>query len=347
MPSFARSLIVLAVLFFMAGAVVRADVLTLSNGDKLKGKLVENEDGVITFKSDILGEISIPAGKAKVEVELTPEEKAALAKADEEKKKAEAANKPKATDFKPVELRAAARAPSQATKVDDTGWINRIEFGLTSQRGRWDKLEIYLRTENNRRTPKVEVRFLNRYTYGEVDGEVSADSFISNLRFRRTLTGRLFLQSNTRYERNRITLAKADAEQGIGFGCNLFSNKAMNLAAGVDGALRYRSYYPRANGTVDPAGTSSAMNFFQDLSLAINPRFSLTQDFVAVVNPEDSNDRKFNFNAGLVGKLSRAFNITTRVELEYNKALNPERRSGRLIDMRYHQRIVTTLGYVF
>ena len=354
---FARLLVAAAGLAVASGGVARADVLTLSNGDKLKGRLVANADGVIAFKSDILGEITVPADKASVEVEPTEEEKAAIAKAEEEKKKAEAAaaaakpppKKEKATTFAAIELRTAARAPAQATKVEDTGWINRVELGLTSQKGRWEKTDFYLRTENNRRTPKIEARFLNRYTYGKTYDDRTADVFSSNFRFRRTLSGKLFVQSNTRYDRNRITLPKTDAEQGAGIGFNIFSNKTMNLAAGTDTALRYRTYYVKADGAPVSEGMSAAMSFFQDLSLAINPRFSLTQDFVAVVNPQDTQDQKFNFNAGLAGRITRQFHITTRVEIEYNKTLAPEHRDviDKDVDMRYNQRIVTTLSYVF
>lgn len=351
----ARLVFASVVLSLLTGAGVRADILTLANGDKLKGTLIRNVDDMITFKSDILGEIVVPTTKASVQVELTPEQKAALAKAAEEKrlaaakaadekKKTDAAKapvkKPKATSFSAVDLRTAARTPDRATKVDDTGWINRIEFGLTNQSGRTEKVDIYLRTENNRRTPKTETRFLNRYTYGETEGQRTADSLSSNLRFRRTLTGRVFLQSNTRFDRDRITLVAADAEQGIGLGCNVLSSKTIVVAAGTDAAVRYRSYMSKNSATAaKPDETTTVFDIFQDMSLSINPRLSLTQDFLLVVNPDNSDDHKYNFNAGLTGKITNTFNITTRIELEYNKLLPP--------DLRYNQRVTTTLGYVF
>ncbi|MDF9828567.1 hypothetical protein M2103_000679 [Ereboglobus sp. PH5-5] len=360
MVSFSRMLAIFAVLFCTTGAVVRADILTLANGDKLKGKLIKNLDGMITFKSDILGEIIVPTTKASVEVELTPEQQAALAaKAAEEKRLAEAKaaedakkaaetakKKPKidktaakfdAIDFR--DMRNAAKK-TRSTKVDDTGWVNRIEFGLTSQTGRVDKLDIYLRTENNRRTPKTETRFLNRYTYGETNDERTADSISSNLRFRRTLSGRLFFQSNTRYDRNRITLVGSDVEQGVGMGYNVLSGKQLVIASGLDAAMRHREYMSPSSGAAKtPTDTSAVINVFQDVSWTINRRFSLTQDFVAVLNTNDTNDQKYNFNAGLTGKITNTFNITTRVELEYNKLLAS--------DLRYFQRITTTLGYIF
>ena len=352
MLPYIRRLAFFAAMFCMAGGAVRADVLTLSNGDKLKGALIKNVDGLITFKSDVLGEIIVSALKASVVVDPTPEEKAeaeAKARVEAEKKKAaELAAKKKqpvdktkasfsAIDFR--DLRSGAKKTAN-TKIEDTGWIHRIEFGLTNQSGRNETMDIYLRTENNRRTPKTETRFLNRYTYGEAEGNSTVDSLSSNLRFRRTLTGRLFFQSNTRYGRDRITRVGCDAEQGVGLGCNVVTYKTFVLAAGMDAALRYRTFLDQPNGTPGaPDERTTVMNIFQDMSMSINPRFSLTQDFLALVNTSNADEQKYNFNAGLSGRITTACNITTRIGLEYDKAL--------LSDQRYHQRITTTFGYVF
>lgn len=351
MSLFARSLFMLAVLFVAAGGVVCADVLTLANGDKLKGTLIKNVDGLITFKSDILGEIVIATTKASVEVDLTPEQKAALAKAEEEKKKAAevaAAKQPvdktkasfSAIDFR--DLRNTAKTTSRTTKLEDTGWVNKIEFGLTSQRGRADKLDLTLYTQNNRRTPRTETRFLNSYIYSETDDNLSADSLTSNLRFRYALTQsqKVFFQSNSRYTRDRYALVNADMEQGVGLGSNLVAHKMIVVSAGAEVALRYRSYMDQTPGKPDE--TATVFNVFQDLTLTINPRFTFTQDFVALVNPSDSTDQKYNFNAVLTGKITRALNINTRVEIEYDG-----HRVTLPRDLRYNQRIATTLGYIF
>jgi len=326
MISFARSLMIIAAaVVCMAGGVARADVLTLANGDKLTGKLVRNEGGVITFKSDILGEISVPAAKASVKADPPAQPK----------------KKPKATTFTEVDLRTAARTPERATKVDDTGWINRIEFGLASQSGRRDKLDIYLRTENNRRTPLTETRFLNRYTYGRDAGMRTADSISSNLRFRRTLSRRVFLQSNSRYDRDTIKLLNSDAEQGFGLGANVFGGKAVVISAGAGAAARYRAYMRgSAPSLLASSQFTSVLNAFQDMSVSFSQRFAFTQDFQAVVAPQNNSDYKLNFNAGLTGKVTDTFAITTRLELEYDRSLLPS-------DLRYNQRITTTLVYVF
>lgn len=366
MFSSARSLLLGLAVAFAAAAGARADVLILANGDRIKGTLVKNVDGIITFKSDILGELVIPTTKASVEVELTAEQKAALAKAAAEKAAAEklaaekaAAEKAKATasapqtkpvkrmkkpkttaPFAAVDLLTAARTPERATKVEDTGWINRIEFGLVSQSGRTDKTDIDLRTENNRRTPKSEIRFLNRYIYGETDDKRTTDSFASDLRYRRTLSRKLFFQSNTHYARNSITRIECDGEQGFGLGFNMITLKNLVVAIGSDAALRYNSYMaPIAGGPAPPSQTTRVFDFFQDLSLTINQRFSLTQDFRAMMAPSNEDDYKINFNTSLVGKVTNTFDIVTRLAIEYDRKLAE--------DLRYSQRISTSLVYVF
>jgi len=348
--------VVAAALASLAGGALRADVLTLANGDKLKGKLVSNADGLLTFKSDILGVISVPAAKATVTVDPPP--RAAAPAAAVAPTATVAATTPAAStttsEAKPhkkrkirltpfpalLDPRSAASDPGKVTKADDTGWFNSIGFGLISQSGRTTGLNIDLSAENDLRTPLTDTRFLNRYTYGKTEGIQSADSLSSNLRFRRALTRRLFFQSNTRYTRDAITLTQCDAEQGFGFGMNLKSTKAFMLSAGSDAAVRYRSYYPLdANTPAAPRDLSCVLNVFQDMTLKFNQRFMITQNFNAMVAPTNDSDYKVNFNAGITSKLTDTFNITARAELEYDRTLLP--------DLRYNQRITTSLGYVF
>ena len=374
MPSFARTaLTVAASLFFAAaGGLLRADVLTLANGDKLKGTLVQNVDGMITFKSDILGEIIVATTKASVEVDLTEEQKAAQAakakaeeekrladaraveerKKAEEKKKAEAAavavRQPEKKKRKPpakppafIELRSLTNDPSRLTTVSAPVWYNRIAFGLVSQSGRTDKLDIKIDTENSRRTPKTDLRFTNLYTYSEANDLKSDNLFRSNLRFRRTITaGRLFAQSNTRYERNTIKNVSCDAEQGLGLGYNVLKRKKFNIAVGSDVAERYRLFVDEtASAATNVPRFTTVFDVFQDLSLTLNPRFKLTQDAFAQMAVDNSDDYKVTFSTTLKGNITDFLDISTTIRLEYDNA--------RIGDERYDQRISTSVGYVF
>ena len=364
---FARSLmaVVAVALASLAGGALRADVLTLANGDKLKGKLIRNADGMITFKSDVLGEIVVPAAKASVTVD-PPLPAAPVAVADAvapapavaaaapavgataqaavpealAKPKPKPKRKIRLTPFTTLDPRSAAKDPGRAAKADDTGWFNRINFGLVSQSGRTKSISIDLNTENDLRTPLTDTRFANRYLYGRTAGITSDNAISSSLRFRRVLSSRFFLQSNTRYDRNTITSIQADAEQGLGLGINLKSTKTIVLAAGSEAAVRYRAFLPPdANTPAAPHDLGCVFNVFQDMLLRFNQRFMFTQNFLARIAPTNDNDYKLNFNAGLTSKLTDAFDITAGVELEYDRTLQPE--------LRYKQRITTSIGYVF
>ena len=65
-----KSITLAPVTFLMLiSGLVSADTLQFNNGDRLTGKLVREENGTIYFKSDILGEISLPVSAAKLHIE--------------------------------------------------------------------------------------------------------------------------------------------------------------------------------------------------------------------------------------------------------------------------------------
>jgi putative salt-induced outer membrane protein YdiY len=196
-----------------------------------------------------------------------------------------------------------------------------------------------LRSENNLRTLRTDTRLLNRYVYGRTEGVTSASAISSSLRYRRVLSGNLFLQSNTRYDRNEISRVGCDVEQGAGLGMNLKTTKTFVFAVGADAAARYRSYLRMEPNTL-PDDLSYVLNVFQDMTVFITPRFSFKQNFSAVVAPANSNDYKLNFNAEFTGRLTDTLHLTARAELEYDRRL-PEAA------MRYSQRVTTSLGFVY
>lgn len=360
MLSFARSLILSAGLFFAAAGFLRADTLILANGDRIKGTLIKNVDSIITFKSDILGEIIVPTTKAKVEVDLTPEQQAALAekaaearriadaKAKEEAEKKQAAEKKTATKKRRVptpppsfvDVRTLGKDPAKGT-LADSGWFNRITLGVMSQRGRVDKTDITIETENSRRTPKSDLRFINNYIYSETKGVKSNNQFTSSLRYRRNIaSGRMFGQSNTRYMRNTLRNVAADAEQGLGMGVNVLRKRNAVISVGADVAERYRTF---VNSSVPAAQNirrfTTVSDIFQDMSLTINPRFTLTQDAMMLMALDNSDDYKFTFNTKLISKITTFLNLSTEVRIAYDHSLVPEQRQD--------QRISTSVEYVF
>ena len=311
---------VLAAAFLFVSA--RADVLVLANKDRLTGTVLREEHGMIVFRSDLLGEITVSSELARVEL---PKPTVAEKK---QPKKPDASYK-----FRPLDLRSAAKDPVQVDKAERTPWIRRFELGLTSQSGRAEKSDVAVNFEAGRRSSRSEARFQARYLYGESDDTQTSDLVESSLRLRRNLSRTLFAQSSTRASRDAIKNIDLDGEQGLGLGHNFINTPNMVLAFGAGAAARYRE-----EATLE-GEWDYLVDGFQDFRYELNKRFSIVQDLSMVVAPANEDDYKFRLNAALTGKVTEAFAMTMRYEYEYDRTLD--------IELRDNQRIVTALVYVF
>lgn len=312
------ALALLATVF--CASFARGDVLVLSNKDRITGTLVREEEGKIVFLSDILGEITVPATMARVETPPPP--------------KPSTPRKPDANyRFRPLDLRTAAKDPSQAAKAERVGWVRRFEFGFTSQSGRADKSDLALNFEAGRRGRRSETRYQARYLFGESNDRKTSDLAETNLRLRRNLSERTFAQSSTRLSRDEIKDIDLDGEQGLGLGRNFINTETTVLAFGAGTAARYR------DSATDPGEWAYLVDCFQDFRYEINSRFSVVQDLSMVLAPANRDDYKIRLNTALTGKVTDAFNMTMRYEYEYDRSLD--------LELRDNQRIVTALVYVF
>jgi putative salt-induced outer membrane protein YdiY len=304
--------------FVMTTLTAGADALVLANKDRITGTLVREENGWIVFQSDLLGEVSVPSDRARIE----------FSSAKKEPRRPSVDYK-----FKPLDLRTAAKDPKQVAKADQIGWVRRLEFGFTSQSGGSKKSDMALNFEAGRRGKRSEARFLARYLFGESNDQQTSDLLESSLRLRRNLSENTFAQSSTRVSRDTIKQIDLDAEQGIGLGRNVLNTDSLILAFGAGAAARYRDE------TVEPGGWAYLVDGFQDMRYEINSRLSIVQDLSMVVAPTNSDDYKIRLNAALTGKVTESFNMSMRYEYEYDRSL--------ALDLRDNQRIVTALVYVF
>lgn len=294
---------------------LRADVLVLSNNDRITGTLIRQDLHGIVFDSPLLGRLTVAREAGRVEVT--------------------SASRPLDANytFKSLDLRTIATNPGKALKAERVGWVRRMEFGFTSQSGRSDKSDLSFNFEAGRRGKSTETRFMARYLYGESEDEETSDLAESSLRFRRTLSENTFAQSLTRLSSDRIKRIDLDGEQGLGLGRNVINSDYAVLAFGAGAATRYRDEATQA-GEWD-----YLVDCFQDLRYEINSRLSLVQDLSVVVAPANRDDYKFRINTALTGKVTNTFNMTMRYEYEYDRSLD--------LDLRDSQRIVTALVYVF
>ncbi|MEZ5275149.1 MAG: DUF481 domain-containing protein [Opitutaceae bacterium] len=312
---------------FFAAQLAAETRLVLKNGDFLTGNVSRVEDGVIHFESDVLGHLLIPATDAVIEGTDASAQEATVESAD-----------PQVAEATPT-----PQNPEPATQSTDEStdrlhpppppWKKNIEFGMTLQSGRKDKMDVSGRFTAQRNIREDQYRLYARRLYGETKSEKSTDLFDSSFRWRRDMSPRVFTQALTAYSFDQIKDIHHDFSQGVGVGRKIYNLDTLSVSMGGGATARYRD----ENG--DPPVWNYMVDAFQDMDYAINDVFKVTQDASILIEPEDPDNYTLRLNAALIGKISQTVSLSMRYEYEFDNSLSVENRLS--------QRIITSLGYLF
>lgn len=316
-------------LLFLTATLTAETRLILGNGDSLRGQVVKVEDGVVHFDSEALGILTLPS--TGVTIEETDPSKSAT----QEILAAGAENSA------PVPSKVDSPDPANASNPDDQAasvtrmpaWKKSVEFGLTMQSGRRDKIDVSSRFSANRSVRQDQYRIRARYLYGETSSEKSTDQLESSFRWRRDLNPRMFTQALTAYEYDDIKFINHDFSQSVGVGRKLYNLDTFSFSMGGGAIARYRN----ENG--DPPRWNYMVDAFQDIDYKINSVFEISQDANILIEPEDPDNYSLRLNAALIGKITETVTMSMRYEYEYDNSL--------ALSNRFNQRIITSLGYLF
>jgi len=301
-------------------SAVAQDSLVFPNGDRLSGHLVAEEEAFYHFESDALGRLTVPVEAAEL-VRGAPEERV-----DE------------VEILRPHDADAVAGipVPQPATPVPAARppWTGRFDLGYTWQSGRAEKNELALRAQSDRRIEESEYRLTGEFLYGQVDGVRNTHRYIAGFRWRESFTERLFSQSFTRYEADRMRGIRNRAEQDIGIGYRFLRNERAEASVVPGVTIQY----------TDERGVADQWDYlgsiFQDFVWRFNSRYRIEQDFNALMDPADTEDYIIRFNAGVVGTVRKGINLSIR----YQYLFENQTRPGVSQD---DQRLITSVGYVF
>jgi putative salt-induced outer membrane protein YdiY len=292
------------------------DVLVFPNGDRLSGRLLLEEEGLLHFEHDLLGRISVQSG------EVT------LQRGDADR--AEPAQPPPETALAP-ELPA---PPEEAIPLRRPPWTGRFEFGYTWQSGRAEKNEIALRAQADRKLNDSEYKALGEFLYGQAAGTRNTHRYLSNFRWRESFTPRLFTQTLSQYEADRIRGVRHRAEQNLGVGYRFLKSERLEASIVPGFTVQY----------TDERNLTDRWDFlasaFQDFTWRFSRAHRFEQDLNFLIDPADTDDFIVRFNAGLVGVLRQNINLSVRYQYLYEN----ETRPGI---SQTDQRVITSIGYAF
>ncbi len=296
--------------------------ISLRNGDVLRGRLISEGD-LVLIEHAILGDVEIP--KKSVRSIIRPNQKE-----EEGEEGEETGSQGLGTG--------GSQVPNPWYKglvrvISFEDWTRQFEFGMNSQTGRRDKFDYNARFNMRRRIEKNDYRFEARRYFGESDQVKTTDRVYSNLRWRRDLSPGVFYQSDTLYSSDEIKEIDLNLEQTLGLGYRLLNQKALKVSTGAGLSGRYRE------DNVDNGNTNYLLDVFQDLDYRLGTRFRLTQEFRIAMPPDERSDYEYEFQAGIVSKVTDSLHLSLRYQLEYDRSLPEDRRED--------QRIVSSLGIDF
>jgi putative salt-induced outer membrane protein YdiY len=291
--------------------------ISLRNGDVLRGRLISEGD-VVLIEHSILGDVEIP--KRSVRSIIRPNQSQNEGDTSEEPEKKELpASEPWMKSFVRV--------------ISFEDWTRQLEFGMNLQSGRRDKFDYNARFNMRRRIEKNDFRFEARRYFGESDQEKTTDRLYSNFRWRRDLSPGVFYQSDTLYSSDAIKEIDVNLEQTLGLGYRLLNQKALKVSTGAGLSGRYRE------DNVDNGNTNYLLDVFQDLDYRLGSRLRLTQEFRIALPPDERSEYEYEFQAGIVSKVTDSLHLSVRYQLEYDRSLPEDRRED--------QRIVSSVGIDF
>ncbi len=289
----------------------------LKNGDQLRGRLI-SEDRIVLIEHALLGDVEIPASSVR--------------KIDRPGKTEEPKEESNEEDASPSGSRSAwVDGFVKAISFED--WSRELELGMNSQNGRRDKVDFNARINLRRRIEKNDYRIEARRYYGESSQEKTTDRVFSNFRWRRDISPGVFWQSDSSYSFDAIKEIDLNIEQKLGLGYRFLNQKYLKISTGVGMSGRYRD-------EKDETGiTNYLVDFFQDAGYRINSRFRITQEFRIAIPPDARNEYEYEFETGIISKVTDALRMSFRYQLEYDKSLPEDRRED--------QRFVSALGLDF
>ncbi len=307
-------------------AAAHGDTLRLQSGEVLIGTIVSRTPTEITFDSKALGRISVPA--AGVEIVGNAPESAGTAAA------------PAAA---PSSTRGTGAAPAPETKP----WVRRIlrlpdafsgsiETGVDSLNADVRMRDYIVEASFGWKDEKNEVQTHSAYEKMTVDGFKVTDTHDESLRYIRRLGARWvwLSQADWRHDTNQGIAHRLDLIGIPGF--YLVKNDRLRLLAGIGPSYEWRKW--------DLPGATVARRFnaagYELFNVTLTPTLSFRQTFLGYVDPKETDETRYVFEAGLIQRLSAGLSLI----LTYNRRFesNPPPRA-----VENRERVLTKLGYEF
>jgi putative salt-induced outer membrane protein len=312
-----QRLFAVTVLFTAFACQAYADQLTLSNGDRVSGKLIKKDGNNLTVKTDLMGEVTIPWDKVVTVTAEGPlyvdlsDGKSLVGKvgvnAKEEKLEVASATSTESAALANVVAIRDPETQKKHERLQNPGWLDLWEgfadFGWSAARGnaRTNLLATAFNATRETRTDKITAYFNQIYSKALVEGDLAttANAVRGGWSYNRNLNSRLFatLFNDYEYDQFQDLDLRFVAGGGLGYTALKDDRKRLDLLGGL--AYNHEKFNT-------PLTRNSAEGYWgDDFNYKVSGRAELTQRFRMFHNVSDPGPYRINFDLGLVTTVNR------------------------------------------
>jgi putative salt-induced outer membrane protein YdiY len=316
------------ILILIDSPLLFASTLELSNGDRITGKLIKEENDTLFFDSEILGQITVKTAQGKVIDATTKIE--SVSKTEGVK-----------SDKSPPPTKK-SKWPNISTMFSDALPGKKLDSSITAGYrvgdGERNQRDLNLAFNIRHEVGKNQYFFDGRYDYSvQLIDDVSTanrDRYNVGFRWRRDISDHLFSQFDSTYLKDLVKEIDDDFKQSLGIGWRVFDKKSFELS--ITPALSGRfQRIPTVTADWVLLGT-----FFQDLRYKITDHITFYQDSDISINPDADDPLTFQISTRFQAQLSNRLVANLSYEIDFDENL----RAG--VD-KTQERIFLGLGYQF
>jgi putative salt-induced outer membrane protein YdiY len=284
--------------------------VVLKNGDTLTGAIIQKDGAKLTFKSELIGEVSIPWSAIKT---LTSDQELTVVLPNGQAVKGKVStsgdNLEVASQAAPLAGVSAIRNDAEQNKWEKLQhpglgelWAGNYDLGLALARGnaRTETLTNNFTAARTTLHDKISLHFNEIYGTALVNGTNStiANAVRGGWSYSRDLTPRLFVSSLNEYEHDEFQSLNLRAVFGGGAGWNAIKGKKTTLSFQAGADYEHESFTTLTRG-------SAEVNFGEDLLWKASAVTSVTESFRMFPNLTDTGEYRMNFDISAVTALKK------------------------------------------
>jgi hypothetical protein len=292
---------------------VTADELVFQNGDKLTGTLVRLGDGKVTFKSSVLGEVTVAIAQIR---SVSTDHPVLVVLPDRS-----VVNQP-VTAGEPGHVRIGgsdfALTDLRSINPPKLRWTGKASLGFSLTESTKNETKLSLLLSLLRAGAKNRIAIDAGYLYARSEGETTADNWFINGNYNFAHHGRFYATTNASIQQDHVQ--HLDLRTILGGGIGYIVTDKPSFSFKTEGGLAWKREEFSTTGTTDDI--TLRLGYLLEKALWKSAR--LKHDFTIYPSFSDFSDYYFLAQIALEQALSHSMTVEARYIVDYDSTPAPD-----------------------